>query len=239
VDVSERIRSLIKEKGFTQKRFAEKVGLSQSFISELSSNKKTPNLDTLELICNALNVSLSEFFRPFDTSAPALAPYIDALLLHVSPLTKEQVRLLVQLAEQMSGPFDHAHSPDVSLLPLLGAAAAGHPLNATTFPGESILVPSKYADASQYYAVYAQGDSMSPSIMDGDYAVIKYDSVPSVHDVVLVRCDGIGDDDYTIKVLHSMGKHVTLHSINPAYDPLILPAKSIHSMETVVHIVHK
>jgi SOS-response transcriptional repressor LexA len=239
VDVSDRIKSLIKERGFTQKRFADKVGLSQSFISELSSNKKTPNLDTLEIICNALNISLSDFFRPFDKSKPELAPYIETLLMHVAPLSREQVKLLSVLASQMNSPYDHETGAETALLPLLGAAAAGFPLNSEAFPDESILVPVKYADRSQFYAVSAIGDSMSPRINDGDYVIVRYDSEPSIHDVVLVRSDGIGADDYTIKVLRSTGRTVSLHSLNSNYAPLILPAESIHSMEKVVHIVHR
>lgn len=239
MDVSDRIRSLIKERGFTQKRFADKVGLSQSFISELSTNRKTPNLETLELLCNALDISLSDFFRPFDKNKFELAPYVETLLLNVAPLSKEQVSLLSELASQMNTPFEQGSGSEAALLPILGAAAAGFPLNSEAFPDESVLVPSRYADASQFYAISALGDSMSPKINDGDYVVVRYGSEPSINDVVLVRSDGIGADDYTIKVLRSTGRSVSLYSLNSNYAPLILPAETIHSMEKVVHIVHK
>lgn len=239
MDVSDRIRSLIKERGFTQKQFADKIGLSQSFISALSSNRKTPNLETLEQICQALNISLSDFFRPFDASSVAIEPYMETLLHQASQLAKEQILLLSEIASQMISPFAQEAKADTALLPLLGAAAAGLPLNSEAFPDESILVPAKYGDPSKFYAISAIGDSMSPRINNGDYVIVHHDSDPRIHDIVLVRSDGIGVDDYTIKVLHSTGRTVSLHSLNSNYPPLILPAEAIHSMEKVVHIVHK
>lgn len=239
MDVSDRIRSLIKEKGFTQKAFAEKVGLSQSFISALSSNRKSPNLETLELICDALGISLSDFFRPFDTSKVEIDPFIEVLIWKASALSKDQISLLTNIASQFYIPAEQP-SADIktAFLPLLGAAAAGPPLNSTAFPDESVLVPAKYADSSQFYAITVIGDSMSPRINHGDIAVVRYDSIPSINDIVLVRCDGIGEDDYSIKILKSLGKNVVLQSINPSHSPLIVPIQNVHSLEKVMHIVH-
>lgn len=237
--MSWRIRNLIKDKGFTQKQFAERVGLSQGFISELSSNKKSPNLDTLELICNALDISLSDFFKPFDKSSPALSPYLESLLLKCKTLSKEHIQLLNNIASKFSDYITISDNTEAAFLPLLGSAAAGVPLNSQAFPGESIMVPMAFSDSNAYYAITAKGDSMSPKILDGDFVVVKHQSIPSINDLVLVRSEAVDDVGYAIKILKATNRNVTLNSINPNYPPMILPAKSIFSLEKIVHIIHR
>lgn len=53
-----RIKELIKEKGYTQKDFAEKLGMTTVGLSQIVSGK--PSMTTLEKIAVALNVNVWE-----------------------------------------------------------------------------------------------------------------------------------------------------------------------------------
>ncbi len=53
-----RIKELIKEKGYTQKEFAEKLGMTTVGLSQIIAGK--PSYTTLEKIADALNVEVWE-----------------------------------------------------------------------------------------------------------------------------------------------------------------------------------
>lgn len=55
-----RIKELIKEKGYTQKEFAKKLGMSEVGLSQIVNGK--PNYVTLEKIAKALDAEMWELF---------------------------------------------------------------------------------------------------------------------------------------------------------------------------------
>ncbi len=57
--VGEKIRQERNKKKITQETLSEMAGLSQNFISQLESGRKTPSLFTILKISRALSVSLS------------------------------------------------------------------------------------------------------------------------------------------------------------------------------------
>ncbi|HMM02031.1 MULTISPECIES: helix-turn-helix transcriptional regulator [unclassified Dysgonomonas] len=57
-----RINEIRKEKGFTLKELADKIGISLSGINQQISGN--PTLETLEKIASALNVEVWELFTP-------------------------------------------------------------------------------------------------------------------------------------------------------------------------------
>lgn len=58
--MNHRIKELIKEKGYTQQEFAEKLGMTRIGLSQLVNGK--PSYPTLEKIATALNVPLWQLF---------------------------------------------------------------------------------------------------------------------------------------------------------------------------------
>ena len=78
--IGKRIRTIREEKGWKQEVFAEKVGLSPTYIGMIERGEKIPKLETFVRIANVLNVSAdllladvlqAELFA--DTSARATA----------------------------------------------------------------------------------------------------------------------------------------------------------------------
>lgn len=57
-----KIRSLRKEKGWSQEELAEASGLSYKFIGEVERGTVNPSLDTLFNISNALTIQIAKLF---------------------------------------------------------------------------------------------------------------------------------------------------------------------------------
>lgn len=62
VDYGKRIRELRAQKGISGAELARRVGLDSSQISKIENGASKPSLDALERICDALGLTLSEFF---------------------------------------------------------------------------------------------------------------------------------------------------------------------------------
>ena len=58
--MSHRIKELIKEKGYTQQEFADKLGITRVGLSQLINGK--PSYPTLEKIATALNIPMWQLF---------------------------------------------------------------------------------------------------------------------------------------------------------------------------------
>ena len=56
------IKNIRKKKGQTQSEFASICGISQTYLSQIESNQREPNLSTLKIISNELNVPLPILF---------------------------------------------------------------------------------------------------------------------------------------------------------------------------------
>ena len=62
IDVLEKINSLRKERNWTIYKLSEEAMVSQSTMSNMFTRKTMPSLYTLDRICDAFEITLSEFF---------------------------------------------------------------------------------------------------------------------------------------------------------------------------------
>lgn len=71
INVLDRINELRKKQGWSLYKLSEESGVSQSTLSNMFVRGTNPSISTLSTICDALGVSLSEFFaedsKEFDT----------------------------------------------------------------------------------------------------------------------------------------------------------------------------
>ena len=56
------LKRVLEEKGMTQARFAELSGLSQNAVSTLVNQPQQIRLETVERICNTLNIKPEDLF---------------------------------------------------------------------------------------------------------------------------------------------------------------------------------
>ena len=90
--ISKRITELCKMRGISYYRLAKDSNLSESVLSAIRRKKNLPSLDTLEKICNALTVTMSDFFNSelFETHQNTKELYI-SLWNELLPVDKEKV----------------------------------------------------------------------------------------------------------------------------------------------------
>lgn len=63
--ISKRILELRKEKKLTVEKLAWSAELSKSCVSYAEQGKRDIKISTLKSICKGMDISLSEFFKPF------------------------------------------------------------------------------------------------------------------------------------------------------------------------------
>lgn len=97
INIGERIKQLRKSKDITGNQLAELTGISQSIISRYERNVIEPPISSLELICNALNVSLTDFFKI--NNDPILS---NELVDKCSKLSPEKLKALIKIADYMA-----------------------------------------------------------------------------------------------------------------------------------------
>ena len=70
--VNERIKDLAAMRGWSQYQLSKESGLSMSTISNIYTRGNTPSFATLEILCDAFHMTLSEFFS-YETEEVALS----------------------------------------------------------------------------------------------------------------------------------------------------------------------
>lgn len=96
LDVLGRIKSLMEKADWTEYKLAKESKLSQSTISNMFVRNTLPTIPTLENICDAFNISLSEFFLEDKEKSEQ-----NQLISKFSQLNKEQKRLVIRLIENI------------------------------------------------------------------------------------------------------------------------------------------
>jgi transcriptional regulator with XRE-family HTH domain len=66
--LGEELRKVRERAGLTQEQLSFRAGLSRPYISQLERNLKSPTMDSLFRICDALDVSAAVVVRRVDTA---------------------------------------------------------------------------------------------------------------------------------------------------------------------------
>lgn len=163
MNIGERLRALRKEAGLTQKELGEKLGVSASMIGQYETNLRNPKFETLEKICDVLNVGMSEFIDLSDIS-PSLnsavslydvikhiqnKPYDSNGGIPISSDELDQIRQLVTLMKNVPHEME-----DCSLIQKIVKNSYFSLYEKLNFPGKCIAVEilSKLAENPKYKA---------------------------------------------------------------------------------------
>ena len=93
MDISKRIITLREQCGYTQNGLAERAGVSQTHLRRVERGEADITVGHLQLLCDAMNVSLKEFF---DDVADA-----DETATAFSKLSPKQKKLFVAFLESL------------------------------------------------------------------------------------------------------------------------------------------
>lgn len=97
MDVLGRIRQLMEEREWTLYRLSKESGVQQSTLGNLWRRNNVPSVYTLEQICRAFGITLSEFFAENPRELAELTREQKELLGHWDKLTLEQKNALLVL----------------------------------------------------------------------------------------------------------------------------------------------
>lgn len=94
MDILEKITKLRIEQNWSEYQLAENSGLTQSTISSWYRKKLIPSISSLEHICDAFGISLSQFFKDDTKSFTEITQFQQETLKKWSKLSKEQQKKL-------------------------------------------------------------------------------------------------------------------------------------------------
>lgn len=99
MDVLGKLHKLLDERGWTDYRLAQMSGLHESTISNIYRWNNIPTITTLESICKAFGITLSQFFADDDSDMVEVTPELKELLDAWKPLTPTERATVLQVAQ--------------------------------------------------------------------------------------------------------------------------------------------
>ncbi len=98
MSISEKIKHARESMGYSQGQLAKKCGLAQSSISYIESGNKRPNIETVSILANALDLPISYLLdnQAIDGTLP---PNLAELVRYASTLSEDRIELLITIAK--------------------------------------------------------------------------------------------------------------------------------------------
>ena len=195
------------------KKFREARGMSQDELARLVGFKSRSSINKIELGVN-------------DITQSKLVAIANAL--HTTPAV-----LMGNDAQVEPPPTPPPNAIPMNTytykIPLLGRVAAGEPIYADEHIESYEYIDSRYKDdGNEYFALRIDGQSMEPTIMDGDIVIVRQQSFAENGQIAIVLIDG---EDATAKEVRESAEGITLIGHNVAvYTPHFYSHKQIDEL---------
>jgi len=151
--------------------------------------------------------------------------------LHKQVVALVEARLVEPMLGKQRGVRLVRAANEEASLPLLGAIAAGRPIEALA-RDESIVVPAWLRTDAECYALRVRGDSMRDAgILDGDIVVVEARETARNGEMVVALIDG---QEATLKRIEQRPGEVLLHAENALYAPQVYGSERVRIQGVVV-----
>ncbi|MBQ7348148.1 MAG: helix-turn-helix transcriptional regulator [Clostridia bacterium] len=100
MDIHGKLRQLMADRNWTEYRLAKECGLSQTTIYNIMTRNTIPNFFTLETICSAFGITVSQFFAEGDMVE--MTPELKELFNGWANLTVEQKQAVQHVIQAMN-----------------------------------------------------------------------------------------------------------------------------------------
>lgn len=223
--VGQRIRQARIELGLTIDELAAEVNVVRETMNRYELGTLTVSLDLVRRVAKVTGKPASWFLEEDDDVAVTATDNVDI---------RESVGELKRLIRNLSGAIARtprqAKQPALAAtIPLLAEVPAGRPRDATTTSDETIVVPSHWIRGGfDVYGLRVRGDSMEPSILDGDIVIVRAATQPEIGQIVVVQMeDSAPEGTSTVKrFVRSRSGQPMLKGDNPAWRPKPIPPGS-------------
>jgi repressor LexA len=123
-------------------------------------------------------------------------------------------------------------------LPLLGAVAAGMPIEAIQDHETLAVPPDMVSRKKDNYVLRVEGNSMiEEQIRDGDYIVVQAQHTAEDGQMVVALVSG---ESATVKKLYrEPGGRIRLQPANPTMEPIFVEARDVRIQGVVVGVIRK
>lgn len=199
---AERLKSLRREKGWSQQRLADELDLSKSSVNMYERGEREPGFETMEAIADLFNVDMNYLYGRTDIKIAdpiVLAPKKPTIPPGFEPM------------------------PKMKKIPLIGSIACGTPITAEENVEQMVCVPSRWHST---FTLTCKGDSMEPRIHDGDLVAIRSQPEVEQGEIAAVR---IGDEA-TLKHVYLHENFIELRPENPAFESIILTKEEMNTV---------
>jgi phage repressor protein C with HTH and peptisase S24 domain len=196
LEIRDRLETLLKTLGLKPLEFAQKTGVPKSTVYNILNGASTPSTATLNLISKTFNIN-PEWLK-----------------------TGKGEMFLKNEEEDI---FNHPSIEQIIYFPVVAKVGAGFPQDNNQIEViEYIPLPaSMNLDKNKHFIVKVHGDSMEPTLQDGDYVISKYyfndtTDIPNKK-IVIVRDD---NGELYVKRLLKGKNGIVFISDNPDYEPI-------------------
>ena len=190
--ISEIINDFLKRRVMSQRKFAEKCGISTAYMSQIINGRnpqtgKPPKLsiEMYQTLADAMGMTLDELFNQIDDSPVELKAKTTLDVISIDSLRHHKI-------------------------PLIGSVAGGEPIYDEEF---DLMIDGPHKASC---AVRLKGDSMKPTYLNGDIIYIR--EQPDVRDgeIAVVFLD----DEAVLKRVYHTKYGLQLLSDNKLYKPI-------------------
>lgn len=126
---------------------------------------------------------------------------------------------------------------DVLRIPIVGKTHCGEPIWAEEHIEGWLELPPNTLPKGNYFALYVEGDSMSPIIPDGSLIIVRQQPKVENGQVAVVLWDGENEAHVRRVYVDEKQKLVTLQAVNPAYPPITVKPNKVRILGLVKKIL--
>lgn len=205
IDIGKMIVSLRNERGWTQTDLAKRLKCSKQAVWMYEKNQRQPSYEMLEAMADVFNVPIGFLISEEDRSK-AMSKQVGANYIAVDAIISIPIVGTIRC-----GPGGLAYQDIEAYVP---AANVKHP--------------------SECFYLRVVGDSMEPSITEGDLALIrKQDDVESGELAAVV----INGEEGTLKRVIKKDGALILQAFNPAYPPRVFTGTDINTVRIAGKVI--
>lgn len=103
MNTHDRLRKLMKEREWTEYRLSKECGLSESTLANIFRRNTVPSITTLETICDAFGITLSQFFA--EGEMVELTPELKVLFENWVSLTSDQKEAALHMIQALNNRY--------------------------------------------------------------------------------------------------------------------------------------
>lgn len=205
-----RVKMLLEQRQMSQSSFAREIGVSPQTLSAWFSGRNAPSVDAVVRMCVVLGVSPSWLITGREDSVN-----------HQSIVTDDFVAIPVFSAQASCGNGNVVETATIVRLIEVNKAWIHR------FCGT--------ANLRSLNIISISGDSMMPTLKDGDFIVVDISAKHAYTDAMFAY---MLDDDLFVKRFQRTGRNLTIRSDNPLYPPVVLtPEDMEHGFKVIGRVV--